>query len=219
MKRMKFLLVVAVAFAVSALAWLPSASAKMVIRDGAAAISWLQANGYIDQNRMPLNNFNVFRSLVLGGQVGPHGLAAIMAPGWSLSGPLTGPIGEPIVIIIDDESLNPVSFYGQVVTPTCFELGFVSTCTPVTFKNGAIFTCAGTPPGCDDQVFTITNVVGTKVEMWREDQVCPASPGLTASYKGVISGRRLEGERTIHNPGTGALRPTSGSVAPFYCDF
>jgi hypothetical protein len=97
----------------SILSVLPSdSSAKDRILDGPAAIAWLTKNDYIDRNRIPLHNFMIFRSQTFGGGAGPHGLKAIMASGWSLSGPLTQPIGEPIVIVIDD-SVVPRDLKGR----------------------------------------------------------------------------------------------------------
>jgi len=200
---------------------LPSTSMAVDrIISGANAISWLMNNGYINSGGIPQQKFNVFRSQVLGGGVGPSGLKAIMAGGWSLTGPMTTPIREPVVIIVDDASLTPDPLLGKTVAPSCSEYGFTSACTTTVFKIGSTFVCAWDKGGCNDSVFTIQNIIGNKVEMYRADQTCPISPGLTATYSGTLSGRTLSGKRTILGPGSRKPPPVAaGNVAPFTCSF
>ncbi len=190
------------------------------ILSGATAISWLTKNGYIDSSRIPQQKFNVFRSQILGGGVGPSGLKAIMAGGWSLTSPMTNPIHEPVVIIVADAAMKPNTLIGTTTTPSCAEFGFTSLCTTTVFQIGRTFVCAWDKGGCHDSIFTIQNITGNKVEMYRADQTCPISPGLTATYSGMLSGATLSGNRTILSPGSRQPPPVpAGNVARFTCTF
>jgi len=91
--------------------------ARDVILDGATAVAWLRSNHYIDSRNVPQSNFYTFRSQVLGGGAGPRGLKAIMANGWSFSGPMTDPISQPVVIVVDDRFVGS-SAPPPVASPT-----------------------------------------------------------------------------------------------------
>jgi hypothetical protein len=202
-----------------AIAWHTPGRAEDVILDGDRAIAWLIEKDYITPGLIPKHNFLVFRSQMTSGGSGPHGLRGIIAGGWKLTGPLDTPLQGRIVIIVDDASLNSNTLLGQTVTPKCHELSYSASCTATVFNIGSRFTCAWDKKGCTDSVFTITNIIGNKVELYRADQSCPASPGLTANYAGVLTGRQLAGSRKIVDPGKGYLDPGAGHVGPFTCDF
>lgn len=75
------------------------ASAQMM--DGQQAINWLIQHKYIDPvTHIPMHNFYVYRSGVLGDStLGPHGLKAILAEGWTFTGPMNQPIRNAVIIV------------------------------------------------------------------------------------------------------------------------
>jgi hypothetical protein len=172
-----------------------AAADEDVILSGNHAIDWLVACDYIDANHIPKHNFNVFRTQVFGGKTGPWGLKAIMAMGWSLSGPLNNPIGEPIVIIVprslvDPSSLGPLCSSGgnPVTLPRTWkecEDSNVRICgTWVYDDNSRTFSAAWTNGATATLKLVRFDSYG--VTITREDQA-GASRGLRAVYTGRIS--------------------------------
>lgn len=105
------------------------ASADM--KSGQKAIDWLIKHKYIDPvTHIPMHNFYVYRSGVLGdSSFGPHGLKAILAEGWTFTGPMTQPIKNP-VIVVD----NKFSVKGSIITVVSATYGW--NCRTYTPKNG-----------------------------------------------------------------------------------
>jgi hypothetical protein len=95
----------------------PSLSGQYRILDGKEAIDWLIENDYITDKHYPKQNFETFRAgLMSNPKPGPHGLVAIMAQGWTMTGPMKNRIENPVIIIDLPSKKGPGGGGGLVVT-------------------------------------------------------------------------------------------------------
>lgn len=193
-KRMTGIAVMVFIFSWIAVIGTPGSSwARDVVLDGKAALDWLRANDYINQNNVPLPNFYEFRNRALGGGAGPEGLKAIMAEGWSFRGPLNDPIKEPVVIVVPETSL-------LVPNSNVRTWNWTAKCQSNTWTG--TFTISNmTPAGKIQGTFgsghfgDISGRISGKTIKFRRTKI-DANPKRFQDWQGTITGNTISGSLT-----------------------